>query len=65
VIRRRARHRLEADDIRKHVVDGLLIAINRIDDVIEVIRRERDRSAAKAALMSLKPQVNVSLTNSN
>lgn len=57
VVRRRAQHRLIADDMRAHVLDGLLIAIARIDDVIEVIRKEPDRSAAKQALMTLKPKV--------
>lgn len=59
VVRRRAQHRLQAHDLRAHVVDGLLIAIARIDDVIEVIRKEPDRAAAKVALMNLKPKVHL------
>lgn len=54
-VRRRTAHQLEAAAGRAHVVEGLLVAIRAIDDVIEVIRAEPDRASARSALMKLKP----------
>ena len=50
VIRRRSTHDLEAARREAHVVEGLLVAVENIDDVIAVIRAAEDRPAASAAL---------------
>jgi DNA gyrase subunit A len=52
VTRRRSEHRLGARRDRLHLVDGLLIAILDIDDVIQIIRSSDDASAAKERLMT-------------
>lgn len=52
VVRRRSRHRLVARRDRLHLVDGLLIAILDIDDVIQIIRSSDDSGAARDRLQS-------------
>ncbi len=50
VIRRRTEFLLAKAEDRKHIVDGLLIATDNIDRVIEIIRASADREEAKSAL---------------
>ena len=50
VTTRRSAHRLASAEARLHLVDGLLIAIVDIDEVIQVIRSSEDTSAAKTRL---------------
>lgn len=50
VIRRRTQYLLRRAEERKHIVDGLLVAVDNIDRVIEIIRGSADRETAKAAL---------------
>ncbi|MDN4489472.1 DNA topoisomerase IV subunit A [Demequina sp. SYSU T00068] len=50
VVRRRSRHRLAARRDRLHLVDGLLIAILDIDEVIQIIRAADDAAVAKERL---------------
>ncbi|HLT68595.1 MAG TPA: DNA gyrase subunit A [Acidimicrobiales bacterium] len=52
VIRRRSRYRLDKKRKRAHLVEGLLKAINVIDEVIALIRGSEDRAAARAGLMA-------------
>jgi DNA gyrase subunit A len=52
VIRRRSRFRLDKARRRAHLVDGLLEAINVIDEVIALIRSSEDRAAAREGLMA-------------
>ncbi|MFP3899493.1 MAG: DNA gyrase subunit A [Acidimicrobiia bacterium] len=52
VIRRRSEYRLRRARERAHLVEGLLKAINVIDDVIALIRSSDDRAAARAGLMA-------------
>jgi DNA gyrase subunit A len=52
VIVRRTQYELAAARDRAHILEGLLIALNNLDDVIETIRRSEDTEAAKASLMS-------------
>jgi len=52
VVRRRSRYRLRARLDRLHLVDGLLIAILDIDDVIQIIRASEDSGAARDRLRS-------------
>ena len=52
VIRRRSQFRLDKARRRAHLVEGLLKAINVIDEVIALIRGSEDRAAARAGLMT-------------
>ncbi len=36
---------------RLHIVDGLIIALNCIDDIVQAIKKSKDTAAAKASLM--------------
>jgi len=51
IVTRRAEYELRKAKERLHILDGLLIALRRIDDVIETIRKSRDVEEAKKALM--------------
>jgi len=50
VIRRRTRFLLAKAEDRKHIVEGLRIAVDRIDEVIAIIRASADREAAREGL---------------
>ena len=50
VVRRRARHDLEGARAELHVVEGLLAALDHIDEVIAIIRESEDRDAASERL---------------
>jgi DNA gyrase subunit A len=51
VIRRRSEFLLKRAQDRDHIVQGLLLALNRIDEIIELIRRAQDVEAARNNLM--------------
>ncbi|GMQ85489.1 MAG: DNA gyrase subunit A [Acidimicrobiia bacterium] len=51
VIERRSRFRLAQAEARAHIVKGLLIALDHIDEVVEIIRASKDVGAARDALM--------------
>jgi DNA gyrase subunit A len=51
VIVRRSKHELGVLERRVHVLEGLLIAQDNLDAVIETIRASRDRDAARTQLM--------------
>ncbi|ADU48458.1 DNA gyrase/topoisomerase IV subunit A [Intrasporangium calvum] len=53
VVRRRTEHRLAKREERLHLVEGLLIAIVDIDEVIQVIRSSDDAATAKTRLMDV------------
>ncbi len=53
VVRRRTAFRRAKRADRLHLVDGLLIALLNIDEVIQVIRTSDDAAAAKERLMSV------------
>jgi DNA gyrase subunit A len=53
VVRRRTEHRLGKREERLHLVEGLLIAILDIDEVIQVIRSSDDATVAKTRLMDV------------
>lgn len=53
VVTRRSQYRLARRRERLHLVDGLLIAILDIDEVIQVIRSSDDTAAARARLMEV------------
>lgn len=51
VIRRRAEFELEKARQRAHILEGLLIALHNLDEIIALIRRSPDVETAKARLM--------------
>ncbi|MDI6907023.1 MAG: DNA gyrase subunit A [Thermoanaerobacterales bacterium] len=51
VVTRRTRYELEQARARMHIVEGLRIALQHLDEVIRIIRRSRDVNTARAALM--------------
>ena len=53
VVRRRSEFRRRKRQDRLHLVDGLVIALLNIDEVIQVIRSSDDAAAAKERLMSV------------
>lgn len=53
VTRRRSEYRRRRASERLHLVDGLLIAIVDIDEVIHLIRRSDDANAAKSKLIEI------------
>ncbi len=53
VVRRRTTHRRDKKAERLHLVDGLLIALVDIDEVIQVIRTSDDAAAARERLRSV------------
>ena len=51
VIRRRSEYQLQRARDRDHIVQGLLLALERLDEVIEIIRGSADVEAARNNLM--------------
>ena len=51
VIRRRTQYDLNKAEARSHILEGLLIALDNIDEVVRMIRASRTGAEAKAALM--------------
>ncbi|MFW5703444.1 MAG: DNA gyrase subunit A [Patescibacteria group bacterium] len=52
VVVRRSEYELAQAKHRAHILEGLLIALDNIDEVIEIIRKSADEGKAKATLMS-------------
>jgi DNA gyrase subunit A len=52
VIVRRTKYELRRAEERAHILEGLLIALANIDEVIETIRRSSDREQARIALVN-------------
>jgi len=52
VITRRSQFQLEKARARAHILEGLLIALEHLDDVIQTIRQSPDAAIAKERLMS-------------
>jgi DNA gyrase subunit A len=59
VIRRRTQHQLQRARQRAHIVEGLLIALHHIDEIIRIIRTSANPSEARLRLMDLKPSVEI------
>jgi len=51
VIVRRTRHRLDKARDRLHIVEGLVIALDAIDEVVAIIRSSHDAAEARTRLM--------------
>ncbi|MCA0435188.1 MAG: DNA topoisomerase IV subunit A [Actinobacteria bacterium] len=52
VVRRRTAYRLAGRETRLHLVEGLLLAILNIDEVIRIVRAADDTAAARAGLIA-------------
>ncbi len=52
VIRRRSEYRLKKARDRAHIVEGLIKALDLIDQIIAAIRASEDKAAARVALMA-------------
>ena len=52
IIVRRTKFELRQKEARTHILEGLLIALDRLDDVIELIRGSRDPEVARDGLIS-------------
>ena len=50
VITRRTRFELKKAQARKHILDGLLLAIDHLDEVVSIIRSSKTRDEAKSRL---------------
>ena len=65
VIVRRTRFDLKKAQARRHILDGLLLAIANLDDVVAIIRGSANRDEAKAVLVAkyafTEPQVSAIL----
>ena len=65
VITRRTRFELKKALARKHILEGLLLAIDNLDEVVSIIRSSRNRDEAKVRLVERfgfsEPQVNAIL----
>ncbi|MCK4801703.1 MAG: DNA gyrase subunit A, partial [Anaerolineales bacterium] len=51
VIQRRTKYELNKAEARAHILDGLLIALGNLDDVIKTIRKSADADTAKITLI--------------
>ncbi len=51
VIERRSVYRLKRAEARAHIVEGLLVALDNIDEVVKIIRGSADVETARATLM--------------
>jgi DNA gyrase subunit A len=51
VVVRRTKHELAEKEARAHVLEGLLVALEHLDAVIELIRGSQDRESARAQLV--------------
>jgi DNA gyrase subunit A len=52
VIVRRTKHELSEKEARAHILEGLLTALEHLDEIIELIRASRDRDTAREQLIA-------------
>jgi DNA gyrase subunit A len=52
VIVRRTKHELSEKEARAHILEGLLTALEHLDEIIELIRGSRDRESAREQLIA-------------
>ncbi len=52
VIQRRTKYRLKKAEDRLHIVEGLLLALSKIDQIIKVIKASKDVETARKSLMT-------------
>ena len=51
VVTRRTQFELEQAQARAHILEGLVIALDNIDEVVKIIKKSKNREIAKEALM--------------
>jgi DNA gyrase subunit A len=51
ILARRTRHDLRVANDRRHILEGLKIVIDYMDEVVRIIRQSRDRATARANLI--------------
>lgn len=51
VVKRRTEYDLKQAEDRAHILEGLVMALEKIDDIIQTIKKSKDRDEAKANLM--------------
>ncbi len=51
VITRRTKHQLRKAEARAHILEGYLVALDNLDEVIDLIRNSHDAEAARGELM--------------
>ena len=54
VVRRRSQHRLDKAHAEAHINEGLIKALDHIDEIISLIKASEDRATAREALMEKK-----------
>ncbi len=54
VVRRRSQHRLDKAHAEAHINEGLIKALDHIDEIISLIKASEDRATAREALMAKK-----------
>ena len=52
VVVRRTRHELEKAQARAHILEGLIIALDNIDEIVELIKKSPDVPTARQSLIS-------------
>jgi DNA gyrase subunit A len=52
VVKRRIEHRLREAEKHAHILAGLIIALDHLDDVIKIIRKSKTRDDARSSLMN-------------
>ncbi len=52
VVKRRTEYRLRQAEKRAHILEGLLIALDHLDEVIKLIRKAKTREEARTGLMA-------------
>lgn len=62
VVTRRTQFELDKAEARAHILEGLLIAVKNIDEVVKIIKESRDRSSAAVALQA---RFNLSILQTN
>lgn len=55
-IRRKSAHHLKKVSLREHIVDGLMLALDSIDEVTAMVKEAKDQTAARIELMNLNNQ---------
>ncbi|HUU07812.1 MAG TPA: DNA gyrase subunit A [Thermoplasmata archaeon] len=53
VVKRRIQHRLREAEKKAHILAGLMIALDHLDDVIKTIRKSKTREDARTSLMKM------------
>jgi len=52
VVKRRTQYRLRQAEKRAHILEGLLVALDHLDEVIKLIRKAKTREEARSGLMT-------------